>query len=248
MPATGTAQARGRQRTDSTQVLAAVSAAFTSRFPRPDRAGQPSTPPPAGKPRTGAALRDRTYVGFSALNAVLSLHTGVLAVALPLWGILNHDPAWLAAGALVVNTVIVGLLQVRVAARVSSIPTAAKSIRSAGFVIAVACAIFALSGTVPPVVGTIAILLGVLVYSAGEMRHSAGSYALAFDLAPDDKQGDYQALFGALAGVGRAVSPAIVSAGSYGWLLLGVGMAVAAAYAPALLRARPGGQPRPFNE
>lgn len=75
-----------------------------------------------------------------------------------------------------------------------------------------------------------------------EMLHSAGSWQIGFDLAPADRIGEYQGLFGTGVTVARTLGPLLLTAllvdwGSPGWLLLG-GMILVASYAmgPATLR------------
>jgi MFS family permease len=75
------------------------------------------------------------------------------------------------------------------------------------------------------------ILLAALGYTFGEMWHSAAGYGLGFDLAPDDAQGEYQAVYAAFSSLGRAFSPAVVVLAAvtlpgWGWLLLGAGFVV----------------------
>ncbi|WP_416071974.1 hypothetical protein [Streptomyces sp. ID05-04B] len=75
------------------------------------------------------------------------------------------------------------------------------------------------------------------------MGQSAGSWQLSFDLAPADRVGEYQDLFGTGVTVARTLGPLVltwllVEWGTPGWLLLGAAM-VAASYAmgPAARRA-----------
>lgn len=109
-----------------------------------------------------------------------------------------------------------------------------------------ACAVFALSSGASPWVAAGVLVLGSVLQVIAEMGQSAGSWQLSFDLAPADRVGEYQGLFGTGVTVARTLGPLVltwllVGWGTPGWLLLGAAM-VAASYAmgPAARRAQAG--------
>ncbi|MFJ1708277.1 MFS transporter [Kitasatospora sp. NPDC088346] len=201
-------------------------------------------PASTGEPRL-AVLRDRPYAVVTLVNAVLLLYMPLISLILPLWIVgRTAAPDWAAAALLVVNTVSVVLFQVRVAARVDGLRTAARYVRSAGLVLAVSCAGFALSASG----GSAWAAAGVLLASAGlqvvgEMMLAAGAWEIGFALAPADRQGQYQGFFGSGVAVARMVGPLLLTTlvldgGAPGWLALGGLFAVAGtAMGPAVRRA-----------
>ncbi|MER5621289.1 MFS transporter [Streptosporangium sp. NPDC002544] len=181
----------------------------------------------AGRPAL-AVLRDRPYALISLLNMITLLNMPLLSLVIPLWIVQRTQaPSWMVAALLVLNTLGVVLFQVRVARRVSDLETAARSVRLAGMVLLASCAVFALSSA-----GSSAWLAGIVLLVAaclqvlGEMMQAAGSWEIGFDLAPADKQGQYQGFFGSGAAVARMLGPLllttlIVTWGTPGWLVLG---------------------------
>jgi MFS family permease len=197
-------------------------------------------------PRTGepkpAVLRDRPYALVTLLNAVLLLRMPLLSVAIPLWIVeRTAAPGWTVSALFVLNTVVVVLLQVRVAGRLASIGAAARMVRRSGVLLLASCVAFALSafGTSPWIAFGM-LVVGALVQVFGEMLQSAGTWEIGFALAPADQQGQYQGFFGTGVSVARAAGPVLLSTvvigwGLPGWLLLGaVFLAAGWAVGPAV--------------
>ncbi|MEU7787408.1 MFS transporter [Amycolatopsis sp. NPDC049159] len=201
---------------------------------------------PVAAPRTGepklAVLRDRPYALVTLLNAILLLRMPLLSVAIPLW-IVEHTaaPSWTVSALFVLNTVVVVLLQVRVAGRLAGTGAAARMVRRSGVLLLVSCVAFAGSayGSSPWIAFAV-LVVGALVQVAGEMLQSAGSWEIGFALAPADQQGQYQGFFGTGVSVARALGPVLLSTvvigwGLPGWLLLGaVFLAAGWAMGPAV--------------
>ncbi|MER6783598.1 MFS transporter [Streptomyces sp. NPDC000658] len=192
-------------------------------------------------------LRDRPYALVALLNTVLLLRMPLLSLVLPLW-ITERTaaPAWLVSALFVLNTAAVTVFQVRMARGVRGPASAARAVRRAGWVMCAACAVFALSAGASPWVAAGVLVLGSALQAAAEMGQSAGSWQLSFDLAPADRVGEYQGLFGTGVTVARTLGPLVltwllVEWGTPGWLLLGAAT-VAASYAmgPAARRAAAG--------
>ncbi len=200
-----------------------VTAALLHRLPAVPRTASPRTAAPKS-----AVLRDRPYALVTLLNAILLLRMPLLSVAIPLW-IVEHTtaPGWTVSALFVLNTVVVVVLQVRVAGRLTTLGSAARMVRRSGVVLLASCVAFALStlGTSPAVAFAV-LVAGALVQVLGEMLQSAGSWEIGFALAPADKQGEYQGFFGTGTSVARAVGPVLLSTvvvggGLAGWLVLG---------------------------
>ncbi|WP_069769238.1 MFS transporter [Streptomyces sp. LUP30] len=212
-------------------------------------AGLPRVAPGTARPGGSAlgVLRDRPYALVALLNTVLLLRMALLSLVLPLWITERTGaPAWLVSALFVLNTAAVTVFQVRMARGVSGLESATRAVRRAGWVMCAACAVFALSAGASPWVAAGVLVLGSVLQAAAEMGQSAGSWQLSFDLAPADRVGEYQGLFGTGVTVARTLGPLVltwllVEWGTPGWLLLGAAM-VAASYAmgPAARRAAAG--------
>ncbi|WP_329411609.1 MFS transporter [Streptomyces sp. NBC_00704] len=209
-------------------------------------AALPRVAPRAARPGGSAlgVLRDRPYAVVALLNTVLLLRMPLLSLVLPLWITRRTDaPAWLVSALFVLNTAAVTVFQVRMARGVRGPASATRAVRRAGWVMCGACAVFALSAGASPWVAAGVLVLGSALQAAAEMGQSAGSWQLSFDLAPADRVGEYQGLFGTGVTVARTLGPLVltwllVEWGTPGWLLLGAAT-VAASYAmgPAARRA-----------
>ncbi|MFE1590602.1 MFS transporter [Streptomyces sp. NPDC058737] len=218
----------------------------------------PSVPSAAGprgrEERRLTVLRDRPYALVSALNMVMLLYMPLLSVVLPLW-IMQRTaaPGWTVSALMVLNTVTVVLFQVRMAGRVTNLESASRAVRCSGIVMFLACVGFALSSA-PSSAWAAAAVLAVAagVQVLGEMLLGSGSWEIAFTLAPEDKQGQYQGFHGAGTAVARLIGPLLLTAltlawGIAGWLLLGaLFLAAGAATGHAVrwaARTRPGAAP-----
>ncbi|EMY4797629.1 MFS transporter [Bacillus cereus group sp. BceL296] len=179
-------------------------------------------------------LRDRRYLAFSFLVVVFMQQYSVLPLALPLW-LINHTmvPRWTLGLVIPLNTIMVVGLQVLVSRWVSSSYRRinAAFLSSATFLLIS----FVLIGLMPNVEQNIAlvfIITGLIFYSFGELWFSAVSYELSFLLAPHSGTGEYQGMFSMAKGLGRVLSPIVVTGaclngGTAGWVGLGVLMLLA---------------------
>ncbi|GAA4588212.1 MFS family permease [Actinoplanes octamycinicus] len=210
---------------------------------------------PAGGPRL-VALRDRAFLGFAALDGLLtSTYNDLLGLGLPLWLATGaHAPLWLISVTLVINTAGCVLLQVRMARDVSGLAAARRSAVRGSVVIAAACAVIAAgAGRSPWLAGTL-IAVAAVIHVLGEVQLSTGSWGIVFELAPTWAQGQYQGAYFAGRGLGDMVAPPLVTAcvlglHTYGWLLLGAFFALGGLlYGPVTrwaARTRPAGHPTP---
>ncbi|MFC0508551.1 MFS transporter [Micromonospora costi] len=213
-----------------------VAAAILLRLP-----AVPPVPAPTQGPRL-IALRDRPFLAFTVLDGLMSMHFGLLNIALPLW-IAGHTtaPHWLISACMLVNTVMVVLFQVRASRGTEDLTGAGRAARRAGAVIAVACALFAASGGVPTVVAVPLLLGGALVHVVGELWHAAAGWGISFGLAPAGAQGQYQGAYGMGMQLGSMVAPVVVTTlavgwGVPGWLLLGGLFLLLGALVPPVVR------------
>lgn len=189
------------------------------------------------------AIRDRRLVTVTGLAAVMLLTMPILSVLLPLWMVTRTEaPAWVAAVAFGLNTVLVFTVQSRWSARIRTNANAATSALIAGVTIASACAVFAVMPQAGPVLAAILALAGVVVLSVGEVAAGPATWHLALRDTPDDRQGEYQAVFGMSFSLARilgplAALPLVISLGAVGWLVI-AGIVLTAATGLAIVGVR----------
>ncbi|MFI1202996.1 MFS transporter [Streptomyces sp. BHT-5-2] len=187
----------------------------------------PSTERRPGEPRF-AVLRDTPYALLAVINMLMLLHIPILEVILPLWIALHTDaPHALTAVLLLLNTLAVVALQVPVTKRIGELRSAVRAFRLAGVVLLGCCTAFALSAGRGPVMATVVLLVAAALHVYGEIVQSAGSWVIGYELAPADKQGQYQGLFNTGIGAVQMFGPValtllLIDWGRPGWLLLGV--------------------------
>ncbi|MFF6773457.1 MFS transporter [Streptomyces sp. NPDC012637] len=198
---------------------------------------------PAAKENSGpkwVVLRDLPYAAVALLNSVLVMNVAILTVALPIW-ITGHTdaPKWLYSVILILNTIMVVLFQVRAGKGSEDVRGGARTLRRCGVFLALCCGLFALAADRPVWVAVAALLAGAVVHVIGEMLYSAGSWSLAFGLAPDHAQGQYQGMFGMSTQLGSMVTPAlatllIVRLGWPAWVVFAALLLAAGLAAPAV--------------
>ncbi|MFJ9772641.1 MFS transporter [Kitasatospora sp. NPDC101157] len=196
----------------------------------------------AERPGRRRALADRPYLGLTAVNLVMMFQYPVLPLILPLW-ILGHTdvPHWAIAAVIPVNTIMVAALQVRMSRGIDGPLAAARLMPRAGLALTVSFLLIAGLGALPGRVGTAVLAVVVVVYTLGEILFATASYELSFELAPAAAQGQYLGVYNLGGGLGRVVSPSVVTflclgVGGWGWLVLGSLMLGAGLVTPSVAR------------
>jgi MFS family permease len=201
-------------------VTFAVAALLLLRLPH-----VPPQPPAATGPRL-VVLRDRPYLAVSALVAVMSLHVSLLDVGLPLW-VEGHTnaPRAIVAVVFIVNCVLVALFSVRFARGSDTVAGAARAGARAAVLLALSCVVFAATSGPAATVAAIVLVIAAVIQVGGEMAQSASGWGLAFGLAPDHAQGQYQGAASTAVAIAMMAGPAtmagVTSAGTIGWLAYG---------------------------
>ncbi|MFF0425708.1 MFS transporter [Streptomyces sp. NPDC004520] len=191
--------------------------------------------------RRWAVLADRPYVTFTALYGAMGLQYQTVALLLPIWLAAHTDaPRWTVAAVNAVNSGVCILLQSRIGSRVETPRQGGRAFRVAGLLFLVSCPLMALTADVPAWVAPVLAILAVCVHSLGEVWESSGGWTIAFDLAPDHAQGQYQGFFGIGFNAGQALAPAVLTTavlglGHAGWLLLGAFFAAVGAAGPPVV-------------
>ena len=194
----------------------------------------PFVPPTVerNEPLSFIALKDRKFLGATALNSVMSLHFVLQNVAIPLWIIRETNaPRWWISVVMVVNTVAVILFQMKASKGSGDIGAGAKLYMRAGFAIAFSCVLYAFSAHIPTIAACSLLILAMMVHVFGELIGSAGSWSIGFGLAQQEHQGQYQGVYSLSWGLGGTLGPALVTAlaiglGKTGWMILAVMFAI----------------------
>ncbi len=185
---------------------------------------------PAGR----SPYRDVRFLAVTALTGLFGMQFGLFEVGVPIW-VVQHTvaPDVLVSPLLLVNTVIVVLLQVRLSRGTDTVAGAARVMRHAGWVMAVACGLWAAAGWVrgddwvPAAIATAVLVLAAVAHSLAEITSSAAGWALSFELAPADRVGAYQGVYGTGYAVAAMIAPTVVTLtavdlGTVGWGILAV--------------------------
>lgn len=190
------------------------------------KVGPTAAPRKEHEPRL-AVLRDGPYATVTLINMVMSLHAPLLDVVLPLW-IVHHTgaPPVLAAVLVIVNTVTVVLLQVRVTRGIDTLGSAIRASRVSGLALLGVCLLFVSSDGRSVWIAGALLIAAMALHTYAEMVQSSAGWVLAYELAPADRQGQYQGLFNSGMAANSMIAPAALTAllitwGTPGWLLLG---------------------------
>nr|WP_231929892.1 MFS transporter [Micromonospora inositola] len=215
-----------------------LSAALLLRLPAYPPAPRDGT----AAPRRGRALRDGRFLAVSGASAVLALHWTVLTLVLPLWAVTRAGaPPPVVSAVLLTNTVLTVLLAVRLSRGADAAVPAARQLRRAGLALATAMLLYAATAGLPTALAVALLLGATVVYTVGDLWHGTAGAGLAYDLAPPEAVGAYQGADGMLAGLARAVGPAlltlvILDGGVPGWLAVAALFAVVGVTVPPLTR------------
>ena len=213
-------------------------AALTLRLPR-----TPAAPSgPAGGPAL-VVLRDRPFLLAVGLIGLLSIHNSMLDVGLPLW-VSRHTaaPNAMVGVIFVVNCLVVTTASVRVARGIDTLADAARGLLRCGAVLLIACVLMALSAEPPAAIAAVLLVAGMLFQVLGEMLEGLSQWVATLELAPPDRQGQYQAAGSTTVALGHTFGPlvmvAVTDAGPAGWLVFGALIALLGALiGPAIAHA-----------
>ncbi|HQU00279.1 MAG TPA: hypothetical protein PLG60_07210, partial [Acidimicrobiales bacterium] len=140
-----------------------------------------------------------------------------------------------------INTTLIVLFQVRASKGTGNVAVAARAYQRSGILIALACVFYALAHATSVAVAMVALIVGMLFHSLGELYSSAASWGIAFGMASEELQGQYQGLYSMGMGLSRVIGPLIVTStaiamGRNGWLLLAAFFLLVGSAYPALVR------------
>ena len=222
-------------------VLTFLACVLSFRIPRVPRLAGPDM---AGVPRPARrrALANPAFVLITATSGcVLMLYDDMLIFALPLWTT-HHTraPAWICAVALTANTFAIAALQVAVSRRIIGVQLAGRATLAAAGLMAAACLGYAATAHLNPLPASLALLGVALLLTGAEVLQTAGAIVLGYDLAPPDRQGDYQGVYGSGFALIACFSPLLLSIvmahPPTSWFVLGAVLAFVGCFVPTLAR------------
>ncbi|HET9143351.1 MFS transporter [Actinophytocola sp.] len=191
------------------------------------------------------SLRQGRYLIVAGLNGILMMHIPLLSIGVPLWATLYTDAPRLIVGPLiVVNTVMVLSLQMRFSRGTDTVDSGVRLMRWAAACLAAFSVIVAFAGHLNAFWASAVLLAGVVVITFGEIMQVTGGWLLSYELAPQQRQGEYLAVFSLGVAAMYLVGPTLITVGIIergvtGWLVLAVVFAaVGLTIGPAVTAAR----------
>jgi MFS family permease len=191
-------------------------------------------------PAWRSVVRDRPFLTLALLNGVLSLHSAILRVGLPLWVTIQvGGPVWLVPILYGINTVLTVLLQVRAAGRAETPDLAVAALRRSGLFTAGACLLMLSTGFIPESLAVVVLVVGVVALTAGEVHQSAGGWGLAYGLGRSRAEGTYLGAFSMGTSLQELAGPILVTTVLVGFPVAGpiaiAGALVATGFAISVL-------------
>ncbi|WP_280922449.1 MFS transporter [Streptomyces sp. KCTC 0041BP] len=196
--------------------------------------------------------RDRTYLLYTASDAVLSLHDSVFRVGIPLWIVhATAAPEGLAPLLMVLNSGLVVFCQVPLARFGATTAAARNLLRPLAGTFLVSTLALAASAAGGPWAAVTALTVAAVTLTLAEMLHSVVSWEFSVALAPGEAQGAYLGVHGLAQSAQRSGGPlavtAAVAAGPAAWLAMGVLLAATCWGQRRLVRDHPA-TPEPVAE
>ncbi|MEU0088905.1 MFS transporter [Streptomyces sp. NPDC006274] len=197
----------------------------------------------AGPRRPAGPWRDRTYLLYTATEALLLLDDAVFKVGLPLWIVHATDaPHGLAPLLMVLNNVMVVALQIPLARYGATSHAARRLLAPLAGAFAVGALALTLSTTGGAWTATVTLTVAAIALTFAEMLHATASWELSVALAPEHAQGAYLGVHGLANSAQRSLGPlvmtATIAAGPLGWALFGAGLSTVCLAQSRLVRDR----------
>jgi MFS family permease len=169
-------------------------------------------------------LRDWPYLRLAAVNAVLTFHTTILTLGIPIWLVQSTPaPIGLIAPLMMINTVMAVLLQIPLAGMAEKPLDAARTMRYAGVSLCFCCLLIAISGHANDIFAIACLILATVAVTFAELWQSAGAWELSYHYAIPDRQVEQLAIFNMGSMAQRVVGPLlitglVIACGAWGWL------------------------------
>ena len=184
-------------------------------------------------------LRDRPFLAFAGVNAVLTVHMTLLSIGIPLWVVKHsHAPVAVLSPLLAVNTVLAVAFQVRASRGADGIAGATRALRRAGLSLGACCLLLTLVPGLSAAPAVAVLVLAMVALTGGELFQSAGGWGGSYVLAPADRQGVYLSVFWLSVSLQQIAAPlvltVVVGSGSVGWIILAAAVAACGIVSPAI--------------
>ncbi len=186
-------------------------------------------------------FRNGSFLAFTGINAILTMHMTLLSIGLPLWIVEHSDvsPA-IIAPLLAVNTVLAVTLQLRASRGTENITGAARALVRAGWALAACCLLLIAVPDVPVIPAIVLLLLAMIALTGGELWQSAGGWGGSYLLAVPGQEGVYLSVFWLGVAIQQIAAPLlltlVVSVGTVGWVAFAALFAASGLAAPAIGR------------
>jgi MFS family permease len=186
------------------------------------------------------AVRDLRFLAASTASGVISLHSVVLTLIIPLWVVSRTAaPPAVVSAVLVTNTVLTVLLAVRMSHGVTTAIAAGRTVRLAGLTLAAAMSLYAVTANLSKGYTIALLVFATVLYTIGDLWHSVGAAGIAYSLAAPNAIGVYQGVDQLVTGSVRAAGPAlltglILDGGVAGWAVTAAVFAVTGLLTPRL--------------
>ncbi|MCW2931580.1 MAG: putative rane protein [Actinomycetia bacterium] len=175
-----------------------------------------------------AALRNPNIILVTLLNGVMGIHATLVSVLLPLW-IVDREHmvgTWMVGVLFILNTVLVIVFQVPVSSKSDTLPGMIAKARLAAILILVASVLLGMSTDFGAALAIVAVVLAGIVLAFAEMSQAASAWAISYELAPIENQGQYLGVFGMSMALQSIVGPVgcaflVMRLGLTGWLIIG---------------------------
>lgn len=140
-------------------------------------------------------LRDRTFLGFTAVNAVFAVSTMFLGLSLPtvVREVLDAE-GWVTSALLVANAVLIAVLGAP-GSRFTMRHPAPRVLVAGALIWAAGCLALALGTHLPLGLALVAFAVGTVLFSGSEIAHAPTSMAYVTVLAPPASRGRYLSVF-----------------------------------------------------
>jgi MFS family permease len=156
-----------------------------------------------------AVLRDRPFLGFIIIQAILCLCYMVLEIALPPYVLNNlHAPAWGFSMLYTINTAMVVVLQVPLMHLLMK-HRRTRGINLAGLVFAFSFLLFLAALIIPRWLLVPYLVMVMVIYTLGELLLSPSQVSLSMALAPENLRGRYMAISGLTYGLSSTLAPVL---------------------------------------
>jgi hypothetical protein len=186
-------------------------------------------------------LRDRPFLAFTGVNAVLATHMTLLSIGLPLWIVGRTGvPHVVIAVLLAINTVLAVVFQVTASRGTDTITGSGRALRRAGFALAACCLLVIVVPHLSTGIAVAVLVVAMVALTAGELLQGAGGAGGSYLLALPGQEGVYHSVYWLNVSLQQIAAPivltSVVGAGALGWVAVAAVLGAAGLAAPGVGR------------